>query len=88
MGKELGKKKTGQKKTLGKKRLLKQQIVNLESQEIVWALRKVQQRVFEGANKPGKYLAYILKKKREHKIINKISEEGKELIKQESRRPF
>lgn len=32
---------------------------------MIWALKKLQQKTFEGANKPGKYLVYQLKKKRE-----------------------
>lgn len=53
------------KKTLEKqRRLVKQQLIALETQEMVWALKKSQQQVFEGSNKPGKYFAYILKKKK------------------------
>lgn len=58
---------------------MKQQIVALETQEMVWALKRSQQKVFEGSNKPGKYLAYILKKKKQSRIINKISDQGKEI---------
>lgn len=77
------KKKPGKKKLEKKRRMIQQQILTFETQEVTWALKKTQQRVFEGANKPGKYLAYILKKKRENKIINKITVEGKELTNRE-----
>lgn len=74
------KKKLG-KKTLEKRRILvKQQITNSETMEMIWAPQKIQQKSFEGTNKPGKYLAYQLKKKRESRIISKISEGGKEIV--------
>lgn len=55
VGKDL-KKRPG-KKTLEKQRsLLKQQINAFDTQEMVWGLKKVQQRIFEGSNKPGNIL--------------------------------
>lgn len=35
-------------------------------------MKQLQQKEFEGVNKPGKFLAWQLKKKREKTIINKI----------------
>lgn len=46
---------------------------------MVWVLKITQQRSFEGSNKPGRYLAHMLKKKRQNTIINKIGEDGKEI---------
>lgn len=69
------------KKTLEKQRkLLRQQISNLEKQEMIWALRRTQQKLFEGANKLGIYLAYQFKKKGERRIISKITADGKEIV--------
>lgn len=59
------------------RRMIKQKITSLDTQEMVWALKRVQQRSFKGSSKPGRYLAYILKKKRQKSIINKITEDGK-----------
>lgn len=39
----------------------------------------LQQKQFEGANKPGKFLAHQLKKRREKILINKLIAEGKEI---------
>lgn len=47
---------------------------------MIWALKKLQQRTFEGANKPGKHLAYQLKKKKERKLIIKLTEGQKEVM--------
>lgn len=46
---------------------------------MVWALKRLQQRSFEGLNKPGKFLAHQLKKKKEKKLINRITVEGREM---------
>lgn len=58
------KRKPGKKKLEKQLRILKQQKYSFENQEIVWNLKKLQQRSSEGVNKPGKFLAYQLKKKR------------------------
>lgn len=42
-------------------------------------LKKLQHKYFEAANKTGKFLAYQLKKRKERKLINKITEDGKEI---------
>lgn len=47
---------------------------------MIWTIRKTQQKLFEGANKPGKYLAYQRKKKRERREISKILADGKEIV--------
>lgn len=67
------KKRPGNKKIEKRLKLLKQQINSLENQEMVWTLKKMQQKVFEGANKPRKLLANQLKKKRESRLINGIN---------------
>lgn len=48
-------------------------------QEMVWALKKTQHKSFEGSNKPGKFLAYILKRKRQNGLVNSITVEGREV---------
>lgn len=40
----------------------------------------IQYKYFKGANKPEKFLAHQLKKRKERKIIEKIMVEGKEII--------
>lgn len=61
-------------------KILKQQINSFENQEIVWKLQQLQQKQFEGANMPGKFLAHQSKKRKENGLINKITVEGKELM--------
>lgn len=46
--------------------MLQEQLANFANEEICWNLKKLQQKSFEGANKPGKYFAWQLKKKREN----------------------
>lgn len=60
--------------------MIKQQINAFETQEMVWVLKQMQQKSFEGSNKPRKYLSCILKKKRQNGIINKITVDGKEIV--------
>lgn len=38
---------------------------------MIWALKRLQQKTFEGANKPGRFLAYQLKRKKK-RLITKI----------------
>lgn len=59
------KKRPGNKKLERQLRMLKQQRNNLDNQEIIWNLRKLNQKYFERANKPGKFLANQLKKRKE-----------------------
>lgn len=42
-------------------------------------LRRLQQRSFEGANKPGTFLAQQLKKQKERSLINRTEVAGKEV---------
>lgn len=74
------KKKPGKKKLEKQLKILKQQKNSFDNQEIVWKLKILQQKQFEGANKPEKFLAYQLKKRRENRLINKISAKGKEIM--------
>lgn len=73
------KRKPGKKKVEKQIRLLQEQIRTLESQEVLWTLKKLQQKLFDGSNKVGKYLMYQLKKKKEKRIIRKIMVEEKEI---------
>lgn len=47
---------------------LKQQLNSFENKEMVWALKRLQEKTFEGANKPGKFFAQQLKRKKEKKV--------------------
>lgn len=71
------KKNSKKKKILVEIKALRQQIDNIISGEIYWNLKKMQQKQFEFANKPGKYLANLLKKKRTKRWINVIRREEK-----------
>lgn len=83
------KKKPGNKKIERQPRLLKQQRNNLENQEIVWHLKKHNQKYFEGVNKPRKLLATQLKKRKERSWISNIMVEGKEInTKKEIKKEF
>lgn len=72
--KELGKKEVELKRRPGKKklekqiRLLQEQIRSFDSQELLWTLKRLQQRSFKGANKLGKYLAYQLRKEKRKEL--------------------
>lgn len=46
---------------------------------MTWALKKLQKKTFEGANKPGRYLAQQLKKKKEKRLINRVTDDQKEI---------
>lgn len=59
------KRKLGNKNLERKLRILRQQANNVDNQEIVWNLKKLKQKYFEGSNKPGKLLANLLNKKKE-----------------------
>ena len=52
----------------------------LTVKEIERKLQYVKQRNFEQANKPGKWLAFRLRKEREKKMIIKIKEDNTEII--------
>lgn len=73
------KKKPGKNKVEKQIRLLQEQIRMFEIQEVIRALKRLQQKTFDGSNKVGKYLAYQLRKKKEKKIINKILVDDKEI---------
>lgn len=73
------KRRPGSKKLEKQLRILKQQMNNHENREVVWNLRKLNQKIFEGANKVGRFLANQLKKRKEKNWINKISVDGKEV---------
>lgn len=53
-------------------------------EETEWMMKQMQQKEFENANKPGKLLAWQLKKRREKKYITKIIDKGMELINQQA----
>lgn len=55
----------GKKKLEKKLKLLKQRRNSFENQKIVWNLKRLNQKHLEGANKPGKFLANQLKRKKE-----------------------
>uniref|UniRef100_A0A670IB05 Reverse transcriptase domain-containing protein n=1 Tax=Podarcis muralis TaxID=64176 RepID=A0A670IB05_PODMU len=60
-------------------KILQSQYTLLTNQEIEWKIKMMKQRYFESANKPGKYLAWQLRKKQKQNVINKIMVE-EELI--------
>lgn len=72
------KKHPGKKSIMQEIRVLQQQIENFTNYETCWALKRVQQKAFEGANKAGKYLAWHLEKKGEHKTITRIRDDDKD----------
>lgn len=74
------KEKPGKKKLEKKRRILNQQIESFENQQLTRVLKQLQQKYFEGANKPRKYLANQLKRKKEKRIISKISKDKKEIM--------
>lgn len=45
-------------------KIIQEQISGLLNKEIEWKLKYLKQKVFDGANKPGKLLAWQLKKER------------------------
>lgn len=51
--------------------IIQEQIKALERKEMEWNLKKLQQKTFEGQNKPGRYLAWQLKNKKYHKYVQK-----------------
>lgn len=61
---------------------MRQQVENVENQHLIWALKKLQQKTFEGVNKPRKYLAYQPKKKK-RKEVDKITEDQKEVMEED-----
>lgn len=61
-------------------RIIKEQLDGLLNKELEWKLKFLKQKEFEGANKPGKLLAWQIKKKREKKIINKIVTKNETLV--------
>lgn len=63
--------KPGEKRLQMEIRLIKE-IYGMLNKELEWKLKYLKQREFEGGNKPGKFLAWQIKKKREQKIISKI----------------
>lgn len=56
---------------------LRHQINNVILEEIYWNLKRMQQKKFEFANKPGKYLVNSLKRKRTKRWITVIRREEK-----------
>lgn len=72
-------KRPGKKKLEKRIRLLQEQINTFENQEMLWAIKKLQQKYFDGANKSGKFLAQQLKVRKERKLINRINEDKKEI---------
>uniref|UniRef100_A0A670HPA6 Reverse transcriptase domain-containing protein n=1 Tax=Podarcis muralis TaxID=64176 RepID=A0A670HPA6_PODMU len=70
-------------------KVLQSQYAMLINREIEWKIKRLRQRNFEYANKPGKLLAWQLKKRKEQNTINKIVVEGEEITKpKEIRRAF
>lgn len=55
---------------------------------MIQVLRKLQQKTFEGANKPGKYLAYQFKKKKERRLITKLIGDQEEVNESEIKNMF
>lgn len=81
--KQTTKKEEDLKKNPTKKKILREigdlqkQIDNAISEEVYWNLKKIQLKSFEFANKLGKMLPALLKKKKERKWITTIRNEGK-----------
>lgn len=73
------KRRPGKKKLEKQRKLLRQEIESFKKQHLVWPLKKLQQKRFESANKSGKYLAQQLKRRKENRLINKITEDQKEI---------
>ena len=61
-------------------KLLHQQVSMLTVKEFETKLKYAKQRHSEFANKPGRWLAYKLRKEREKKIILKVQEGNVELL--------
>lgn len=62
---------------------MRQQINNSDNQEMVQTLKRLQNKFFEGANKPGKFLANQLKRKKESSLINRLMVDGKRIDNQQ-----
>lgn len=52
------KKRPGKKKLTKDIKILQEQLNSLLNEAVCWNLKRLQQKSFEGANKPGKYLAW------------------------------
>lgn len=50
---------------------------------MVQMLKRIQHKIFEGANKPGKFLANQLKRKKESSLINRLMVDGKRIDNQQ-----
>lgn len=59
---------------------MQEQLESFLNKEICWNLKRLQKKLFKGANKLGRYLAWQSKKRRQTKIINKIADDGKETV--------
>lgn len=58
------KKKPGEKDIMSEIKVLQKQIMSFVNEQIRWNFKKLQPKAFEGANKPGKYLAWQLKEEK------------------------
>lgn len=50
--------------------IMQNQMKNLLNKEIEWRIKQLRQKEFEGADKPGRLLAWQIKKKRQKKKHN------------------
>nr|GEZ82414.1 hypothetical protein [Tanacetum cinerariifolium] len=73
----------GDKKVLQQIKILQSQLSLMITREIEIKMKYAKQKHFEHANKPGKFLAYKLRKEREKRIISKLQETEKTYTEQE-----
>lgn len=76
------KEKPGKKKIIEIKHL-QEQVNSFLNIKVEWNLKKLLQKSFERANKPGKYLACQLEKRKEKQTISKIIKEDKVIMDQQ-----
>lgn len=68
------------KKILTKIKILQEQLQSILNEEVQEKIRFLSQRYFEGVDKPGKFLARLIKKQRGKAIITKIKIDNAEIV--------
>lgn len=63
-------------------KVMQEQLKGQICKEIEWKNKMLRQKEFEGANKPGKFLAWQIKQRRERNLIQKIKVNGREILDQ------